>query len=173
MIHRPDYILAIDPDIERSGFALLDVQARTLMMVQAVRISEAIKTLDALAASYNAPLVVIEDSDTSTNWHVQKLLASGQPLRSKLYTAAAIGRSAGLCHAIIRVLAEYAESVGLKVQMQKPLLKCWKGPQGKITQVEAATFMAGLPKRCNQECRDAALIAWRAADLPIRIKMTK
>lgn len=166
---KPRYVVGIDPDIDKSGFALLDVQQRTFTMVQALTISEAIKTLDALAASDTPPLVVIEDSDSSVNWHVNKIMTTGQPLKNKLHTAAAIGRSAGLCHAIIRVLREYAESVGLKVRMQKPLRKCWRGKDGKITQIEAAQFMTGLPKRCNQECRDSALIAWCVAELPIRI----
>ena len=169
-MNNPKTILAIDPDIERSGFALLDTQGRTFTMVQTFTISEAVKTLDALAAGDDKPLVVIEDSDTSTNWHVQKLLASGYPLRRKLNTAAAIGRSAGLCHAIIRVLREYAESVGLEVRMQKPLRKCWKGPNGKITHDECRQFMRNLPTRTNQEMRDAALLCWVVAGLPIKVK---
>jgi len=172
-MNNPKTILAIDPDIERSGFALLDTQGHTFTMVQAFTISEAVKTLDALAAGDDKPLVVIEDSDTSTNWHVQKLLASGYPLRRKLNTAAAIGRSAGLCHAIIRVLREYAESVGLEVRMQKPLRKCWAGKDRKITHAECIAFMNGVPKRTNAEERDAMLIAWVVGNLPIRIRPTQ
>lgn len=172
---RPRYIIGIDPDIERTGVALVDREARRLEYAGALTFTDCVKYLDGIAAMYpNEQVeVVIEDSDTSTNWHVQKLMANGQPLRSKLYLAAAIGRSAGLCHATARHLREYAESCGLRVRMQKPLKKCWKGKDGKITQVEAAQFMPGLPKRCNQEVRDAALISWCVAELPIWIKQPR
>lgn len=166
-----DYILGIDPDIEKGGFSLLDVNCKAFEFVSALSFVQGVKSIDALAARGGRILVVIEDSDISTNWHIQRLLYSSQPIESKLRTAAAIGRSAGLCHATARLLREYAESCGLDVLMQKPLKKCWKGQDGKITQAEAEYFMQGLPKRCNQECRDSALIAWVVAGLPVRVKV--
>jgi hypothetical protein len=51
----------------------------------------------------------------------------------------------------------------------KPLKKNWKGKDGKITHKELALF-TGLTGRTNQEARDAGLIAWIFAGLPIRIQ---
>jgi hypothetical protein len=110
----------------------------------------------------------MEDSDLSTNWHVSP--------RDNKATAAAKGRSVGICHATARHLKECAENFGLEVVPMKPLRKqfegvrFWKGRDGKITHEEAAYFMRGLPKQTNQESRDAALLAWAYADYPIRVK---
>lgn len=171
---KPRYILGIDPDVDRTGVALVDCEGRRLEYAGALTFADCVKYLDGITAMYPSEdvKVVIEDSDTSTNWHCggiifDKRLAMDQKVRK----AAAIGRSAGLCHATARHLREYAESCGLRVVMQRPLKKCWKGKDKKITQAEAAQFMPGLPKKCNQEVRDAALISWCAAELPIILKV--
>lgn len=157
------YILAIDPDVERSGFALLDCKERSMVYCAALTFAEAIRYFDFLVAGadYRPLRVVIEDSDISTNWHYST--------RDRAGVIAAKGRSVGMCHATTRHLREYAEYCGLKVEMQRPLKKCWKGRDGKITQMEIVRFIAGLPTRCNQEQRDAALLAWCFAGLPVRL----
>ena len=167
------HILGIDPDLTKSGIAILNIAERRFEAVQAMPFADVIKMLDTLGSG-DRPcdlLVVIEDSSNSTNWHLGGVLKSGLPLMRKLSTAAAIGRSAGQCHATLTHLKEYAESVGLEVKMQKPLRKCWKGADRKLSQAEAEQFMVGLPKRCNQECRDSALLCWVVAGLPIRVKV--
>ena len=171
---RPRYIIGIDPDVDRTGVALVDREGRRLEYAGALTFADCVKYLDGIAAMYPSEdvEVVIEDSDTSTNWHYGSILFDKRlAMDQKMRKAAAIGRSAGLCHATARHLREYAESCGLRVVMQRPLKKCWKGKDGKITQVEAAQFMPGLPKRCNQEVRDAALLVWCAAELPIILKV--
>ena len=167
------YILAIDPDIEKSGVAFLNVNERRFERAQAMTFPELLAYIDKLAALVGEfrPLLVIEDSDSSTNWHLNKVKASGLSLDRKLRIAAAIGRSAGMCHAVIRLLNEYAQARGVDVRMQKPLRKCWKGADGKITHEEITQFTKGLPGRTNQEVRDAALLAWTYANLPIRLKV--
>jgi hypothetical protein len=110
-------------------------------------------------------VVVIEDSDMSVNWHY-----SQKDSKAKV---AAKGRSVGMCHATARHLKKYCErqqSIS-SVVMMKPLRKCWKGPDGKITHEEITQFTKGLPGRTNQEVRDAALLAWTYANLPIRLKL--
>jgi hypothetical protein len=54
------------------------------------------------------------------------------------------------------------------VEEVKPLKKCWKGRDGKITHEELARF-TGLMGHTNQDGRDAALLAWVRAGLPIRL----
>ena len=107
-------------------------------------------------------VVVIEDSDLSVNWHYNS--------RDSKAVCAAKGRSIGMCHATARHLKECAEAYGLEVVPMKPLRKCWKGRDNKITHEEAAYFMRGLPKQTNPESRDAALLSWSYAGFPIRQK---
>jgi len=172
-IANPRFFVGIDPDVEKSGLAIVDKQARCVTYADSLIFPDAVAHLRMIAQEHAqeplSVLVVIEDSDTSTNWHTNKLMTNGQPLKNKLSTAAAIGRSAGMCHATLRHLKECAEQMGLSVLMQPPFRKYWKGPDKKITQDEAKQFMTGLPKRTNPEIRDAALLAWVVAGLPIRI----
>lgn len=169
------WILGCDPDSVKSGFALLNCATRSFEFVGALSFPEAIKFMDGLAASdeYKGIILVMEDSNTSTNWHLNYLVREPMDTMKKLRIAAATGRNVGKCHATAEHLQEYAESVGIEVRLQKPLVKCWKGKDRKITQEEITSFISGLPNRMNQECRDSVLLSWTAADFPIRISMRK
>ena len=162
---RNGYILGIDPDVSKSGFALLNCESREFVRVEALSFPDMVDRfaeLAAMKADGKEVAVVMEDSDLSTNWHYDS--------RDTKAVCAAKGRSVGLCHATARHLKECAENFGLEVVMMKPLRKFWKGRDGKITHEEAAYFMRGLPKQTNQEGRDAALLAWAYADYPMRVK---
>ena len=162
---RNGFLVGIDPDVSKSGFALLDCEARKFTQVEALTFPAVIDRfaeLAAMKADSKAVTVVMEDSDLATNWHYNS--------RDSKAVCAAKGRSVGLCHATARHLKECAENFGLEVVMMKPLRKFWKGRDGKITHEEALYFMRGLPKQTNQEGRDAALLAWAYADYPIRTK---
>lgn len=165
-MERNGYILAVDPDVDKSGFALLDCKSRTFVRLEALTFTESIRFFNELSANDNLrPLrIVIEDSDISVNWHYKKTDKPG--------IIAAIGRSVGLCHATYRHLMEYAESVGFEVIPMKPLRKCWKGHDGKITQGEIERLIPNFPKRTNQECRDSALLSWFYADFPLMLRRT-
>lgn len=160
------YIIGIDPDIDRSGVAMLDVEAGRFLHLQAMPFSDMVRYLDSLAAGPYSPLrVVIEDSWTTThNWHLYGM---------SLAKAAAIGRSTGLCHATGMLTEQMARSAGLDVHLLMPLKKTWRGRDGKITQEEISQFVPDWPARTNQEVRDAALLAWCHAGLPIRLKSWK
>jgi len=164
---REGYVIGIDPDVEKSGVAVLDCEEREFTRVQALTFPELVDFLTAINADlivgeFSDIVIVIEDSDLSTNWHVNP--------RDNKATAAAKGRSVGMCHATARHIKEIAEHYGLEVVPMKPLRKCWKGRDGKITHEEVAYFMRGLPKQTNPETRDSMLLAWAYADFPIRVK---
>ena len=158
------YIIGIDPDIDKSGYAVLDVLEKKFVRVEALSFSKLIITLSSLVWNglTSECLVIIEDSDNSTNWHLGDMKMSAR-------AAAAIGHNVGLCHATQRHIKEWAENIRLRVELQKPLKKTWLGSKGKISQEEAECFMPGLPKKTNTEMRDAALLAWCRANLPIHI----
>lgn len=164
-MRREGFVIGIDPDVEKSGVAVLDCAAREFKGVEVKTFPELVNYLqlcsDSKVGGYDV-VVVIEDSDLSTNWHYNS--------RDSKAVCAAKGRSVGMCHATARHLKECAEAYGLEVVPMKPLRKYWKGRDGKITHEEAAYFMRGLPKKTNPESRDAALLAWAYADYPIRVK---
>jgi hypothetical protein len=70
---------------------------------------------------------------------------------------------------------------GVDVEEVKPLAKCWRGIDGKITHLELREVVhnaeyridARHTVRSNQEERDATLIAWNYANLPMRVKVNK
>lgn len=154
-------IVGIDPDVERSGVARVLRNERKLLMVA----SEDFATLaDELRYfGKNEVLIVVEASWLTThNWHLPRYCSPSK--------AAAMGRSVGMNHATGKNIVSLARSLGLHVVEQPPLTKCWRGKDGKITHAELAQFVTGLPRRTNQEERDAVLLAWTAAGLPIRVK---
>lgn len=172
---RNGFILSIDPDISKSGVALLDCAAGEFKRVEAMKFPELVDLLalisDTKAQAGEDVVVVIEDSDSSTNWHLDNIVYERRlTTAGKIRKAAAIGRSAGLCHAVARMAREIAEHYGLEVVPMKPLRKIWRGTDGKISHEEAAQFMNGIPTRTSQDVRDSMLLAWCYADFPIRVK---
>ena len=95
------------------------------------------------------------------HWHVGK---GGSAARS-----AAIGNHTGRNHEVGRKIVEMCRHYGIEVVEQPPLRKMWKGRDGKITH-EELQHLAIITGKTNQETRDAALIAWEYAGLPIQIK---
>lgn len=155
------FIIGIDPDVEKSGFCLLDREARHLIECEALPFAALSERLR--SEWRDDVVVVLEDSDVSVNWHYSKGDRPG--------AIAAIGRSVGMCHATFRHLKEVSEEYGLEAVAMKPLLKVWGGKDRKITHAELAQFVPGLPTRTNPEQRDAVLLAWTYAGLPIRVKL--
>lgn len=162
----PRYYVGIDPDVDKSGLVVIDKKMRRVTHAEALDFPGVLVYLTLLKQEHvqelMAVLVVLEDSDISVNWHYNSHDSKG--------VCAAKGRSVGMCHATARHLRECCENIGLPVMMQQPLRKFWKGKDGKISHEEAACFMPGLPTKTNQEVRDAALLAWEVAGLPIRIQ---
>ena len=161
------YVIGIDPDIEKSGFAVLDVAKKSFERIESRSFSDLIFALNNIGRNNlkggvpTGIVVVIEDSDDTTNWHL--------PDKASPRAAAAIGHKVGLCHATQRHIKEWAERLRFEVELIRPLKKTWLGRDGKITQEEMMQFVPGLPKQTNQEGRDAALLAWCYAELPIFI----
>lgn len=163
MKQKPDIIIAIDPDVERSGVATLAIEERKLgtfsltfpELMDALQLFLPDKTLVVVEAGWlNKP-----------NWH---LTARDTPR-----LAAAKGNSTGRNHEVGRKIVEMAKHYGLTVNEVKPLRKCWRGRDGKITHEELAQFIPGLPKRTTQDIRDAALLAWTYAGFPVRMNVRK
>ena len=156
---KADIIIGIDPDVKKSGVGVVS-RERKGVEVFSRSFPELLEYLK-MAATHTSVVVVVEASwKISTNWHTGR----GDSIR----TAARKGKDAGRCHEVGRKIVECAQFYGLEVVEKLPLKKIWKGKDGKITDEEIKAFMP-IQGRTNQEERDAALLAWNYAGLPIRI----
>ena len=110
-------------------------------------------------------IVLVEASwlngNGTTNWHIASRYSSSKN--------AAIGYDVGRCHEVGRKLIEACRYYGIDYEAKKPLRKIWTGKDGKITDAEIRRFMKLNKARTNQEERDAALLAWDFARLPVKI----
>lgn len=153
MKQKPDIIIAIDPDVERSGVATLAIEERKLgtfsltfpELMDALQLFLPDKTLVVVEAGWlNKP-----------NWHLTA--------KDSARLAAAKGNSTGRNHETGRKIVEMAKHYGLKVDEVKPLRKCWRGKDGKITHEELEYMLEkkkinGFPKKSNQDMRDSTLL---------------
>ena len=165
---RKDFYIGIDPDSVKSGVAMVEratrqVEATTMTFADCVHFFRKIKRQ--MDGEGKTVVVVVEAGWLNeSNWHL--MAKDSKPM------AAAKGRALGRCEQTGRLLLEMAERVGLECVARKPLRKCWQGKDRKITHEEISSF-TGIAKRTNQEARDALLLAWVEANLPIRIKNEK
>jgi hypothetical protein len=161
-----DIIIGIDPDVNKSGVARLEgnrVELSSLSFPMLIDFLMRLKGAE-LNGGPRAVIVVEASWKISHNWHAHRGDSKG--------TVARKGNDAGRCHEVGRKIVECARYYGLDVVEKLPLKKIWKGKDGKITHDEIKAFMP-ISGRTNQEERDAALLAWDYAGLPIRIRTTK
>jgi hypothetical protein len=165
---KADIIIGIDPDVSKSGVVVIsrDGKVEACGTLTFPQLLEYLLIEKDRSRAENLSIVVVVEASwkISTNWHTGR----GDSIR----TAARKGKDAGRCHEVGRKIVECAQFYGLEVVEKLPLKKIWKGKDGKITHEEISAFMA-IGKRSNQEERDAALLAWDYAGLPIRITTTK
>lgn len=165
-----DVYIGIDPDAEKSGVGIVKRATREVDVKQMAFASLVayIRLQQHRAEVQGKTIMVIVEGGwlIHGNWHI--------PFRCSTAKAAAIGRSVGMNHQTGLLLVEILKAEGIPVQVQRPLRKMWQGADGKITSAELAeiTGKEKLP-RCNQEGRDALLIAWVASGLPVRVRPTK
>lgn len=159
---RPRYIISIDPDTTKSGVAHIDVHNRQLVTTSSLTFPE---TIDFVQQHYTTDTtIVIENSWTSyTNWHLNN--------NDTKRTASAKGYAIGRCHETGRKLIEMLQHLDIPVQSQEPLRKIWNSHNRKITHNELKAFIPNLPKQTNQDQRDAILLGWVYANLPVKVKL--
>jgi len=159
------YVIGIDPDVEKNGVAIVERETKHLECA-ALAIGD---TLDYLqwvasrASEVGASVKVYVEAGwlSKTNWHLKK--------EDTKLSAAAKGKSAGRNEQVSRLLGEMCKHYGMTWQFIKPLRKCWQGKDRKITHDELCAVTGLVYGRTNQEMRDAALIAWVEAGLPVRL----
>lgn len=160
-----DFIIGIDPDVDKSGFAVLDTKQRKVEIrafpfadiIQELKVCERLTT-----TTQKRVVVVVEASWMHTaNWHLKR----GESGRQ----AAAKGYDVGRNHQVGKLIVELCQAWGVPVIGHAPLRKMWGGKDHKITHDELVQFCPVDRKTSNQEMRDAALLAWSVAGFPIRL----
>ena len=159
-----DVVVGIDPDKDKSGFAFLTPMSKNIVIENL-----AFPTLlDRLRAIKNN--LVNEDGRNvvivvEAGWMVKKSNFHD----AQGHRAEKIAKDVGANHETGRKIIEMCKHYGLQVVEHAPLVKCWKGKDRKITHEELKSFMP-IQGRTNQDGRDAALLAWYFANLPIKMK---
>ena len=159
------YTIGIDPDVEKNGVAVVEKETKKLEC-SALTFAQ---TLDYLqwvcsrASEVGAEVKVYIEAGwlNRTNWHLQRTDNRGQVV--------AKGVSQGRNEQVSRLLGEMCEAYGMQWQFVKPFRKVWSGRDRKITHEELSAVTGLVYGRTNQEMRDAALIAWVSAGLPVRV----
>ena len=146
--------IGIDPDTEKSGFAVVENGKCTYLGT--LSFFDTIAEID----KHREATIVVEAGwlNSITNYHE----ASGKGgQRIALY----VGRN----QMIGMLLVEYCKRNGINVVEQKPLRKIWKVKGEKISHEEIVRITGIDRKRSNPEERDALLLCWVYAGLPIKI----
>lgn len=161
-----DVVIGIDPDVDKNGVAYLVVDSKTLF-VHKLTLPELMEFLTfskgMLEKSGQKLLVCVEAGWLNkSNWH----LPPGASARKAAAMGEAVGRNQQIGHDIV----DLCRAMNIEVEEVKPLRKCWKGKDGKITTAELENITGQKLGRINQEVRDAILIAWTKAELPIVLK---
>lgn len=149
-------IIAIDPDVEKSGVAIYYTLTNE-MELQSLTFPKLVDFFYTLSKIDNSDVKVYVEAGwmNKTNWHLTRF--------DSKQAAAAKGNATGRNHEVGRKLIEMCDHWGIYCRPVKPLRKCWRGHDRKITHKEMANVFASRgikpPKQSNQEERDAALIA--------------
>lgn len=161
---KPDVIIAIDPDVTKSGVCTLQPKTRDLKFdaLDFPNVLELIRTTKDLTEPGKLVVVVEAGWMNKNNWHLLQYDSKAQAARK--------GYDVGRNHETGHKIVEVCKALGIRVVEHIPLVKHWRGKDGKITHEELAYF-TGITKRTNQDERDAILLAWNFAALPIRVKV--
>lgn len=157
------YIVGIDPDTEKNGYAIIDMETKKVSVttVTLPHLMEIIDNAQAKADDEGKRLTVYVEAGwlCQSNWHIG--------WRDSKERAAAKGRSVGRNHQRGMDICEMLTYRGINVVQVAPLRKIWGGKDYKITHDELVDVV-GPVDHTNQEGRDAALIAWVNAGLPVK-----
>ena len=159
-------IIGVDPDVERSGVARLDLagggRALALWSMEFGELARFLLSLRDEAARGGFPVTVVVEAGwlNRGNWHL-RWSDTGR-------LACAKGYQVGRNHEAGRKTAELCRGLGFLVVEQRPLRKLWSGKDKKITAAEFR-LLTGYGKRSTQDARDAGLLAWAQAGLPMRV----
>jgi len=134
--------IGIDPDTEKSGFAVIDRRTRKITQLTTLSFFDLLEAIDNVFEHKGLNMVVIEAAwlYNKSNWHPS--LSVG--------IASKIGKSIGANHQVGKLIAEYCKRKGYFVRLVKP----------EKSKIKSEEFIqaSGFNRRTNQEERDAAML---------------
>lgn len=156
MTNEPTITIGIDPDIEASGVAIVANTDKRLHLCR-MGLPEIIHLSERIAELYpdsQAAIKIYVEGGwlNQSNWHIR---GRDTPRR-----AAALGYDVGRNHQIGHDIIALLTAQGYSVTPVKPLAKVWATPTGKISHQLLQRITNQSIPRCNQDERDAAIIAW-------------
>lgn len=161
--------IGIDPDMQQNGVCCLNKTGASISFVAGTKTNAQLyDMLQLYATKYEKPNIQVTVEAgwlNRSNWHLTRY--------DNVRTAAAKGYDVGCNHQRGKDIVEWCQHNGYKVQEQKPLVKVWQTADGKVSVKELQSIVGQygikLPKPCPQDMRDAILLTWLAAGLPIRV----
>lgn len=146
-------IIAVDPDVTKSGVTALDVTSKSLS-------TYAMSFPDLIDFIYSFPEKESIRIAVEAGWLNRKSNFHGYYGNR----GERIAKDVGANHETGKKIVEMCEHKGYSVSLVKPLEKRWKGSRGKITHPELESVLKGRrialnKKRTNQDERDSILIA--------------
>lgn len=172
-------LIGIDPDTEASGWACINITDRTIHLetISFLRVLDRLNFFEDLCCLDErrsekecAYRFVLEDIwSTAHNWHASP--------KDNHRVVAKKGYHLGRCAMVGELLRDAIQAKEFPIICQKPLLKHWRGQDGKITHSEILEVCRRhnltLPKskqaRTNQEERDALLLAIHHIATPTKL----
>ena len=157
--------VGVDPDVARNGVARLGgdgrIDIRLLSFAEAVEyvVGEHRRCVDGRGDL----LAVIEAGwFNKGNYHLSRW--DGKQ------ASAAKGVAVGRNFEVGMLMGEMLGHAGVPFEFVRPLRKRWAGKDRKITQAELEEVTGQRLPRTNQEGRDAALLAWVRAGMPVPLR---
>ena len=166
MSHKEQIIIGIDPDVDRNGIAMLDMSTHSLQ----VQMLTFPNLLDFIKEKYRQFAEI-------DKWDFKVIIEAGWMNRGNYHIQrwqgkqgiASLGVDQGRNEQVSRTIGQMMEHWDIPYEFKRPLPKCWHGKDRKITKEELEEITLQKLGRLNQEGRDAALLAWDYAGLPMRI----
>lgn len=164
-----DVVMAIDPDIEKSGVAILYLGDKLINVknLSFHHLLEYISHTYHKSVADGCSIVIIVEAgylNKASSWHIH----GGDNSRIAAFKGESVGRN----KQVGKLITEYCQHHGMNMIEQRPLKKIWGGRDKKITHEELNTLLtnAGINtiKRTNQETRDAVLLALNHAQIPLK-----
>lgn len=154
-------IIAIDPDVDESAWAMIEKSTKTLEYGK-LRFPDLLEKL------------TVSDSETSVFVEAGWMAGISNYHGIVGRRGQRVAKNVGANHQVGKLIIECLEHDGVDVEPYHPLRKCWKGKDGKITHDELACILRnggyGALKRCNQDVRDAILLAYVLSNEPMIMK---
>ena len=167
---KENYVVAIDPDVEKSGVCLIGKEQKKILTLCAMTFPQLLDLLGIYKSQWEGEVCVyIELPHSEHNWQIQ---ARARHARNAVAYAANAGVDVGRCRQVAILLKEWCDYAGIKAKLVQPLVKIWGNGKDKINAQEFAD-LSGWTGRTNGEMRDAGLLAWYHSNLPIRLKPKK